>query len=185
METKNKLRKKFLKLRKKKYFHVDSNKFTQLISYIKKKFTKKKNIHLALYYPVNCEFNVLSIFDNDKFSEIVTLLPIIKKNKIMHFFEWRKDDILRINKYGILEPIKNNYTVVPDIILVPLLAYDKFKNRLGYGGGYYDKFLNNYIKKNKKVETIGVGFSFQNYHKLPFKEHDIRLNKIFTERGFI
>ena len=103
----------------------------------------------------------------------------------MHFFEWRKDDILRINKYGILEPVKNNYTVVPDIILVPLLAYDKFKNRLGYGGGYYDKFLNNYIKKNKKVETIGVGFSFQNYHKLPFKEHDIRLNKIFTERGFI
>ena len=100
-----------------------------------------------MYYPINCEFNVLSIFDNDKFSEIVTLLPIIKKNKIMHFFEWRKDDILRINKYGILEPVKNNYTVVPDIILVPLLAYDKFKNRLGYGGGYYDKFLNNYIKK--------------------------------------
>tara|TARA_B100000123_G_C25510576_1_gene332072 strand:+ start:192 stop:599 length:408 start_codon:yes stop_codon:yes gene_type:complete len=135
METKNKLRKKFLKLRKQKYFHVDSNNFTKLISYIKKKYTKKKNIHLALYYPVNCEFNVLSIFDNDKFSEIVTLLPIIKKNKIMHFFEWRKDDILRINKYGILEPVKNNYTVVPDIILVPLLAYDKFKNRLGYGGG--------------------------------------------------
>ncbi len=185
MKNKDKLRKKFFKIRAKNYFIINSDKFNKLISYIKKKYTKKKKIYLSLYYPVNYEFNVLSIFDNKRFSKIVTLLPIIKKNRNMNFFEWKKDDILRINKYGILEPIKNRKPLVPDVMLVPLLAYDRFKTRLGYGGGYYDKFLNNYVKKNINVETIGVGFSFQKYYKLPLRDHDIRLNKIFTEKGFI
>ena len=92
-----------------------------------------------------------------------------------------KKDVLFVNKYGILEPLKSK-KIIPDIILVPLLAFDKNKNRLGYGKGFYDKYLKKMIKK-KKILTVGVAFSFQKYHKLPTNNKDVKLDYILTEKG--
>ena len=69
----------------------------------------------------------------------------------------------------------------PDIILVPLLAFDSKKVRLGYGKGFYDR----YLKKNKKILTVGIAFSFQRHHKLPTNNNDIKLDYILTEKGII
>ena len=77
------------------------------------------------------------------------------------------------------------HNLKPDVILIPLLSFDKFKNRLGYGKGYYDRFLGKFVKLNYKIETIGIAFSFQKYKKLMITKHDISLNKIFTEKGFL
>ena len=62
----------------------------------------------------------------------------------MSFYHWKKNDVLNLNKYGIPEPIVSK-KVVPDISLVPLLAFDR-KNRIGYGKGFYDRYLNKYLK---------------------------------------
>ena len=96
----------------------------------------------------------------------------------MNFYKWKKNDILFVNEYGFLEPFKSK-KVTPDALIVPLLAFDKFKNRLGYGKGYYDKFLN----EQKKILSIGVAFSFQKYHKLPVNIRDHKLDFIITEKG--
>ena len=90
---------------------------------------------------------------------------------------------MEVNKYGILEPILTSNKVNPDVILIPLLSYDDKKNRLGYGKGYYDKFLNNFLKKNKDILTLGIAFSFQKYKKIPTSKHDIKLDNILTEKG--
>ena len=95
-----------------------------------------------------------------------------------------KNDILTINKYGIPEPVKSKI-IIPNIILVPLLAYDKNKNRIGYGKGYYDRYLRKFLKTQKKTLIVGVAFSFQKYHKLPVTKKDFRLNYIITEKGII
>ena len=87
----------------------------------------------------------------------------------MHFYEWKKKDLLSINKYGILEPLKSKI-IVPTVILVPLLAYDNQKNRLGYGKGFYDKFLKKFINKYKNILTVGIAFSFQKHQKLPINQ---------------
>ena len=89
---------------------------------------------------------------------------------------------MNVNKFGILEPLKSK-PITPNIILVPLLAFDKFKNRLGYGKGFYDKFLKKNDKKKSKVISIGVAFSFQKYHKLPVNNKDVKLDYILTEKG--
>ena len=68
-------------------------------------------------------------------------------------------------------------------MLVPLLAFDRQNNRIGYGMGFYDKFLNKSLKKRKKILTIGVAFSFQKYNKLPVSNLDIKLDYILTEKG--
>ena len=81
-----------------------------------------------------------------------------------------------------LEPIKAE-AKIPDVIMVPLLAFDKDKFRLGYGKGYYDRYLNKYIKKYKNIMTVGVAFSFQKHHKLPINQNDVKLDYILTEKG--
>ena len=70
--------------------------------------------------------------------------------------------------------------IYPDIILVPLVAFDKYKFRLGYGGGYYDRYIRK-IKKIKKILTIGMAFSFQKVKKLPVNTYDEKLDFILTE----
>ena len=103
----------------------------------------------------------------------------------MNFYKWKKNDILNLNKFGIPEPIKIKKKLFQKIILVPLLAFDKNKNRLGYGKGFYDKFLNKYLKINKNILTVGVAFSFQKHHKLPINKKDFKLDYIITEKGII
>ena len=115
-----------------------------------------------------------------KKKRISTLLPSIS-SKSMKFFKWDLSQPLKVNNFGFLDPIGNKKNIIPDVIVVPLLAFDKSKNRLGYGKGYYDRFL----KENKKITTIGVAFSFQRYNKITTSIHDVKLEYILTEKGII
>ena len=81
-----------------------------------------------------------------------------------------------------LEP-SNTRSKIPNVMLVPILAFDKNKNRLGYGKGFYDHYLNKYLKQFKDILTVGVAFSFQKYHKLPTNHNDVKLDYIITEQG--
>ena len=141
MKSKENLRKKFLSLRKKKYYDVPPDRFNSLIKYIKKKYKSKKYIYIAIYYPSNYEINLLKIFDNFKEKKFITLLPVVNKNGLLNFVEWKNQDIMVVNKYGIPEPIAGKKAFLPDVILAPLIAFDKYNNRLGYGKGYYDIIL--------------------------------------------
>ena len=87
-----------------------------------------------------------------------------------------------VNQLGFLEPPKTQKKI-PDIILVPTLAFDKDKFRLGYGRGFYDRYLSKYLKQFKNILTVGVAFSFQRHHKLPINKNDIKLDFIITEKG--
>ena len=98
----------------------------------------------------------------------------------MNFFKWSLNDPLIINKYGIPEPISND-VIYPNILLVPLVAYDDNLNRIGYGGGFYDRYIKK-IKKRKKIITIGLAYSFQKVKKIPTNRHDIKLDYIINEK---
>lgn len=182
MQNKDILRKKYFSIRKKKYFEIKSTFFNPLIRLIKKKYYKK-NINLSSYYPASFEVNVLRLFDANFKNKVKTFLPVLKKNNSMNFYQWNNNDILKVNKFGMLEPFAHLNQIIPSIILVPLLAFDSKKNRLGYGKGFYDRYLKKYLKKNKNILTIGIAFSCQKHHKLPVSNYDIRLNYILTEKG--
>ena len=102
----------------------------------------------------------------------------------MKFIKWNEKDILLANKFGI-RTYQTAQKLFTDVVLVPLLAFDNNKNRLGYGKGFYDRYLNNLKKSKNKIEAIGVAFSFQNYKKIPTSKFDFQLNKVFTEKGFL
>ncbi len=102
------------------------------------------------------------------------------KNAQMDFFNWSTEDPLEINRYGIPEPTSTEIKY-PNILLVPLVAFDKNFNRIGYGGGFYDRYINK-IKKIKKIITIGLAYSFQKVDKIQINKHDIKLDFIVTEK---
>ncbi|MFL2889534.1 MAG: 5-formyltetrahydrofolate cyclo-ligase [Pelagibacteraceae bacterium] len=185
MLNKDKLRKKFSKIRQKNYFNIDKNFFPPLINQLKKKF-KKKTIYLSIYYPSNFEVDLLKLLELiHKKKNIITLLPAIKKKNNMNFYKWKSLEILKVNKYGMLEPNLQKKSLIPNVAIIPLLAFDKNNHRLGYGKGFYDNYLNKYLKKNKKILTVGVAFSFQKYDKLPVSSFDVKMNYILTEKGII
>ena len=181
MLQKNLVRKKYYLSRKKKYYKINKFFFNPLLDLIKSKFRNKK-IKLALYYPSSFEVNVLKLLEFNYISNQNLLLPVVEESNSMNFFRWKKNEVLQVNKFGILEPIKTKKNV-PNIMLVPLLAFDENKYRLGYGKGFYDRYLNKYLKRFKNILTVGVAFSFQKYHKLPINNKDVKLNYIITEKG--
>ena len=177
--NKSEIRKKIFKIRKQNSFKNISIDFKSIVKVLKKEKIKGKI--LGGYYPYNYEVDGIQILKKFEKKNYTILLPKIKKNFQMDFFNWSTKDPLNINKYGIPEPISSKVQY-PDILLVPLVAYDKNLNRIGYGGGFYDRYIEK-ISRNKKVITIGLAFSFQKVKKVPINKHDFKLDYIVTEKG--
>ena len=180
MSQKNKLRKQYYKIRKKRYYEINKDFFIPLTNLIKSKI--KKKIKLGLYYPSNYEVNILKILEDDYVKSLNLFLPVIKKNNQMNFFKWKKNQVLLVNQFGMLEPLKTK-SKIPNLMIVPTLVFDKNKHRLGYGKGFYDQYLNKYLKKFNNIITVGIAFSFQKHHKLPINNKDVKLDYILTEKG--
>ena len=162
------------------------NKFKKLRSSISEKeklesekiILKKLRNHLqekqiiAIYYPLKSEVNLISL--KNYYPNI--LFPKITNNNSLKFFS-SEEKLLKNQDFKIKEPIGIK-EIKPDIIICPLIAFDKYKNRLGYGKGYYDRFL-----KNNKIIKIGTAFSLQEAEKIPCENHDIKMDLIITEKN--
>ena len=178
---KSTLRKKILKIRENKNKNNIKINFNQLLLIIKKEKIKKKSI--GGYYPINFEVDDLDILKEFEKKNFSISLPIIRNGYSMNFYKWSTDDPLKINRYGIPEPIPKKIDY-PEIILVPLVAFDKNLNRLGYGGGYYDRYLEKNNNK-KRILKIGLALSFQKIKKVPTNNYDQKLDYILTDKDFI
>ena len=98
----------------------------------------------------------------------------------MDFYKWCPNDPLTTSSFGIPQPLKLK-KVYPDIIFVPIVAFDKFRNRIGYGGGFYDRYLEK-ISQIKKCTAIGLAFSHQKVNKINVENFDKKLDLILTEK---
>ena len=175
------LRKKILEIRKKNFNKNLKINIDNFISFLK--LNTASSYNLGGYYPSNYEIDDLEILDLLEKKKFKISLPIIKKNNQMDFFKWSNNDPLKINKFGIPEPISSK-KFYPDILLVPLVGYDNDLNRLGYGGGFYDRYIEK-IEKIKKVIKIGLAFSCQKIKNMPLSKYDKKLDFIITEKEIL
>ena len=178
---KTKLRNKIFKIREKNNKNNIQIKFEQIIKIIKKEKITKKIV--GGYYPVNFEVDDLRLLKKFKEKKFNISLPVIKRNFHMDFYKWSFSEPLKINKYGIPEPEPKNI-VYPDILLVPIVAFDKNLNRLGYGGGYYDRLIKK-LSKKKKIIKIGLALSAQKVDKVPTNVYDQKLDYIVTNKYIV
>ncbi len=143
------LRKRSLLRRKKKYLITKKFNFNLIFNLIRKHFDTKK-IVIAGYYPSNYEVNILKFLEEASKKKFKITLPVIKSSNKMSFKTWIFKEPLYVNHFGILEPKNSKKKIIPDLIMVPLVAFDNRLNRIGYGKGYYDRSLRKISKIKKK-----------------------------------
>lgn len=133
---------------------------------------------IGLYYPINNELDIAPLVKNLPNQRYKCSLPKLKSDhSSMDFYEWTPNVEMVKNTFGFLEP-KDTEKTMPNIIIIPLLTCDYKGNRLGYGKGFYDKYLSSH--KN----IIKVGFCYERLlskEVLPVEDHDQKIDIIFTE----
>lgn len=136
------------------------------------------------YWPKDSEFSPLDILDALLRRGNVCALPIIRsgQDRTLDFAVWNESIPLEKGAFGIHEPCREAVTafVDPDILLVPLLAFDRKGHRLGYGRGYYDTTLKA-LREKKRVLAVGIAYGAQAVlFNLPHEPHDVPLDWVVT-----
>lgn len=141
---------------------------------------------IACYFAQDDEFScssfIKTIWDHRK----RCFLPVLSVDKSLEFLEYQLNDILQLNRYNILEPLHTN-KILPthlDLVLLPVVGFDLKGNRLGMGGGYYDRTFQ-FIKKSspKKPFLLGLAYEVQKVETLPRDDWDVRLDGVLTEES--
>jgi 5-formyltetrahydrofolate cyclo-ligase len=183
MEEKNLLR-RTIRQRRRALSQIEQRQASSfLVHNIKRENFLKRFKHIAIYFPCNGEISLLVLLDYLKKRNKIIYLPIIKRKK-MYFM--RYEGKLKKNRFNIPEPAQRFKKIHPSILNVvftPLLAFDDRGNRLGMGGGFYDRcfhYLNH--RRNKKPLLYGVAYDWQRVSHLNVESWDIPLHGVITDR---
>lgn len=167
-------------LKKRKDYTYSQEMLTGIFSHTEQFIKSLSSINnIAGYYPTSDEMDILPLLNQLK-KQYQILLPRIVGNSTMHFCSW-DDELEKSPRYRFYQP-KAGEEVVPDVMIVPVVTCDANGHRLGYGKGYYDR----YLSSNKGIIKIGLIPTDLIYSsKLPNEAHDIKLEYIITENGVI
>jgi 5-formyltetrahydrofolate cyclo-ligase len=110
----------------------------------------------------------------------LALPAVMARGKSLAFRAWSPTDRLMLGPLGILEPSPAATEIIPDIMLVPLAAFDRAGHRIGYGAGHYDHTLA-HLRKIKAIMAIGIAFAAQEIKAVPALQHDVALDYVLTE----
>ncbi len=141
----------------------------------------------SAYWPYRTEIDSRPLMARLAAAGVRIALPVTPpkgSNEALIFRIWSEGDRLAPGHFPVHEPHPDAETVEPDLVLVPLLAFDRSGQRLGYGAGHYDRTLAR-LRALKQVRAIGLAFADQVVERLPAGPHDQRLDGILTERGYI
>jgi 5-formyltetrahydrofolate cyclo-ligase len=148
-------------------------------------FADKK---LAFYVAANNEIDPIFIVNHcQNLGNIISLPKIIPGQLILNFKLYENGDELIPNSIypKLLEPLKQSEDIIPDIIFMPLTAFDKNRNRVGMGGGFYDATIMNLKKQNHRLALIGLAYAWQEFPEIPSEILDEKLDYIISENQII
>ena len=141
-----------------------------------------KTTSVAGYWPVGTELDVRPILAHFDLNGFTCALPVVvARGQPLLFRTWDPETRLETAGYGLLEPAAGTPEVEPDVLLVPLLAFDRAGFRLGYGAGFYDRTLDG-LRRRRTVIAVGVGYAAQEMAAVPRDGYDQPLDWIVTEQ---
>ena len=140
---------------------------------------------VSAFHPYRSEIDTRPLLGKLAGEGWTTALPIVvAKDMPLQFRRWLPGEPLGKDAMGIEIPMPDASQVEPDVLIVPLLAFDRNGYRLGYGGGYYDRTLET-LRAKKRVIAIGAAYAAQEVESVPHDAYDQKLDFIMTERGTI
>jgi 5-formyltetrahydrofolate cyclo-ligase len=141
---------------------------------------------VAVYYPIGGEVDTRLLVDWLRQVGWRIVLPVVEHTESpLVFREWVPDAPLEQGPFGTRHPPKTADCCVPQVIMMPLLAFDADGYRLGYGGGYYDRTLASLAEAGHRVAALGIAFAIQEIEMVPHESWDCRLDMVLTERGVL
>lgn len=149
----------------------------QSLSYI------QQATRIGLYWPCDGEIDPRFLMQHAALAHVQFFLPVIQDDEAqpLSFMRWQQGDVLKNNRYGIAEPVQGERITVADldVLLLPLTGFDAAGNRLGMGGGYYDRALAYKRQFPKKPPyLIGVAHACQQVESLPVEAWDVPLDGV-------
>jgi 5-formyltetrahydrofolate cyclo-ligase len=139
--------------------------------------------NFAAYWPINDEIDVRPLMIQlTRLGRAVSLPAVVGFDEALIFQAWSEDIILEEGPLGIMQPVGRQIEMTPDILLMPLLAFDVNGGRLGYGGGYYDRTLAA-LRKDGHITAVGIAYAGQEIAHVPMTKDDEYLDWIATETG--
>jgi 5-formyltetrahydrofolate cyclo-ligase len=145
-------------------------------------FELKPGAVVAGYSPIRSEIDPLPLMQKLANSGARLALPTVKaRGQSLVFRAFSFADRLTLGPLGILEPSPAATEVVPDVMLVPLAAFDRLGHRIGYGAGHYDATFA-HLRKTNAVIGVGVAFAAQEIETVPALAHDVALDYVLTEK---
>src|SRR4051794_9045046 len=137
---------------------------------------------VAGYSPIRSEIDSVPLMRTLATLGAQLALPAITaRGKSLIFRAWSANDRLVLGSLGILEPSPAAAELVPDVMLVPLAAFDRLGHRIGYGAGHYDVTLA-HLRRSRTVIAIGLAFAVQEIKAVPMQPHDVALDYVLTEK---
>lgn len=171
--------------------HVSAEEARQAAEHAAQKFLKTMPLAsddvIAGYYPIRQELDPRPLLTCLADTSHLIALPCIEGQDSLVFRHWKQSEALvRHPIYPVMQPSSNSPVCHPSIILVPLLAFDAEGNRLGYGGGFYDRTLLEMRRRFPALRAVGYGYDFQYTPTiLPQEGHDQKLSHAITDKqGF-
>lgn len=181
---KNKIRKEILKKRDNLSAEEVKKKSKLIIKNLEKFIKNAQNIMIFMDMKNEVKITKLMKFYPEKNFFIPKIVDT--KNREMRINKYSKNELI-LHKFGYYESSSNDFysEKILDIVIVPAVVFDLKKNRIGFGGGYYDTFLKKTGKNNKKVLFVGVCYDFQITDKIPTEEHDMTVDFVVSENRII
>ena len=138
---------------------------------------------VSAYHPYESEIDCLPLLDALRQAGWRIALPVVlSRAQPLEFRAWLPDDTLVPGSFGIPIPREGTAVVEPDVMFVPMLAFDRFGYRLGYGGGFYDRTLA-LARQDREVTAIGIAYAAQQIDRCPTGDYDQPLDGIITQNG--
>lgn len=138
---------------------------------------------ISLFLPIRSEVNLQPLLVSLSHNGFRVCLPVVQDRETIIFREYIAGAELVDAGFGTLAPDDSMTVLDPDIMLMPLSAFDRFGGRIGYGGGYYDRVIAKLHKKQQFPELIGIAFDCQEVPSVPAESHDVPLSAVLTESG--
>ncbi len=135
---------------------------------------------VAAYAPIGSEVDLFPLMADKNLGNRATALPVQSGDGLM-FLSWRFGDPLVTGRFGVREPAADASVIIPDVLILPLVAFDRHGNRLGYGKGHYDRAIAALADAGNAPRLVGAAFAVQEVEAIPIEPHDALLNMVVTE----
>ncbi|MFS1511302.1 5-formyltetrahydrofolate cyclo-ligase [Chengkuizengella sp. SCS-71B] len=159
-----------------------------IIQHVEGTLKMQQPINILMYMPFKNEVDITPLMNWCWKSGGAVFLPKVIQNNEMQIHMIKNLSEVEVGKFGILEPKSNTDTCHEisqiDVVIVPGIAFNQAGGRLGFGGGYYDRFFSRYDQPGLKAPyKIAVAYDLQIVEHVPIEKHDYMMDQVITEKG--